>query len=250
MLVRAPWGEIARARMEGPLGAYVAELHVPAAAARGRGGARGRRLRRRREREPTAPRRSPCVAAGSPRARLIAGAGAAPVALALAAAAIAATLLRLGGARHGRRRAELLAIALRPAVAPARVPALAPTAQRARSRRGARGLGPRRRRDLPARRSLPRPPVRSPGASAPGSATSRCRPRAIRRSRRRRRVALAELPPCASAELARVGRRVTAVLAASDGATLVGTFDDGVVRLGPDGAALAIAGLERRASGS
>ena len=39
---------------------------------------------------------------------------------------------------------------------------------------------------------------------------------------------------------------MTAVLAASEGATLVGTFDDGVVRLGPDGTALAIAGLEGR----
>uniref|UniRef100_UPI001F5A45CB VIT and vWA domain-containing protein n=1 Tax=Anaeromyxobacter terrae TaxID=2925406 RepID=UPI001F5A45CB len=35
VLVRAPWGEVARARMEGPLGAWVAELHVPAAARAG-----------------------------------------------------------------------------------------------------------------------------------------------------------------------------------------------------------------------
>ena len=35
ILVRAPWGEIARARMEGPLGVWHAELHVPADAARG-----------------------------------------------------------------------------------------------------------------------------------------------------------------------------------------------------------------------
>ena len=35
ILVRAPWGEIARARMEGPLGVWHAELHVPSDAARG-----------------------------------------------------------------------------------------------------------------------------------------------------------------------------------------------------------------------
>ncbi len=35
ILVRAPWGEIARARMEGPLGVWHAELHVPADAAQG-----------------------------------------------------------------------------------------------------------------------------------------------------------------------------------------------------------------------
>ncbi len=29
ILVRAPWGEVARARMEGPIGAWEAELHVP-----------------------------------------------------------------------------------------------------------------------------------------------------------------------------------------------------------------------------
>jgi Ca-activated chloride channel family protein len=36
ILVRAPWGEIARARMEGPLGLWVAALHVPADAMAGR----------------------------------------------------------------------------------------------------------------------------------------------------------------------------------------------------------------------
>jgi Ca-activated chloride channel family protein len=36
VLVRAPWGEVARARMEGPLGLWVAELAVPDGAARGR----------------------------------------------------------------------------------------------------------------------------------------------------------------------------------------------------------------------
>jgi Ca-activated chloride channel family protein len=35
ILVRAPWGEIARGRMEGPLGVWHAELHVPREAARG-----------------------------------------------------------------------------------------------------------------------------------------------------------------------------------------------------------------------
>ncbi|WP_279426803.1 ligand-binding sensor domain-containing protein, partial [Anaeromyxobacter terrae] len=59
-------------------------------------------------------------------------------------------------------------------------------------------------------------------------------------------AALAELPPCASEPLARLGRRVTAVLSAADGATVVGTFDDGVVWLGPDGAAEAVLGLEGR----
>ncbi len=36
ILVRAPWGEIARARMDGPLGVWVAVLRVPADAAAGR----------------------------------------------------------------------------------------------------------------------------------------------------------------------------------------------------------------------
>jgi Ca-activated chloride channel family protein len=35
ILVRAPWGEIARAKMDGPLGIYRATLHVPRLAARG-----------------------------------------------------------------------------------------------------------------------------------------------------------------------------------------------------------------------
>ncbi|HSD20917.1 MAG TPA: VIT and VWA domain-containing protein, partial [Anaeromyxobacter sp.] len=98
VLVRAPWGEIARARMEGPLGAWVAELHVPAAASAGPAAlevvasdAAGNVSRRRLS--------LTVVAAGSPGAQLIAGAGAgagaAPMALALAAAAIAATVLRL-----------------------------------------------------------------------------------------------------------------------------------------------------------
>lgn len=36
VLVRAPWGEVARARMEGPIGVYAATLRVPADAAEGR----------------------------------------------------------------------------------------------------------------------------------------------------------------------------------------------------------------------
>jgi hypothetical protein len=36
ILVRAPWGEIARARMDGPLGVWVATLRVPADATAGR----------------------------------------------------------------------------------------------------------------------------------------------------------------------------------------------------------------------
>lgn len=36
ILVRAPWGEIARARMDGPLGVYRATLHVPRLQARGK----------------------------------------------------------------------------------------------------------------------------------------------------------------------------------------------------------------------
>jgi hypothetical protein len=59
-------------------------------------------------------------------------------------------------------------------------------------------------------------------------------------------VALAELPPCRAEELARVGRRVAAVLAASDGALVVGTFDAGIVRIAPDGGAAAVEGLEGR----
>jgi hypothetical protein len=35
VLVRAPWGEVVRARMEGPLGAWAAVLHVPDGAAPG-----------------------------------------------------------------------------------------------------------------------------------------------------------------------------------------------------------------------
>ena len=36
VLVRAPWGEVARARMEGPIGVYAATVRVPADAAEGR----------------------------------------------------------------------------------------------------------------------------------------------------------------------------------------------------------------------
>jgi hypothetical protein len=36
VLVRAPWGETVRARMEGPLGLYEAVLHAPAGAPEGR----------------------------------------------------------------------------------------------------------------------------------------------------------------------------------------------------------------------
>jgi hypothetical protein len=35
ILVRAPWGEVARAKMDGPLGLYRATLHVPRLQARG-----------------------------------------------------------------------------------------------------------------------------------------------------------------------------------------------------------------------
>lgn len=66
-------------------------------------------------------------------------------------------------------------------------------------------------------------------------------------------VAPAPLPACSVAEVARLGRRVTALLVASDGALVAGTFDDGVFRLPPgehvgwDGAApvAGFAGRER-----
>ncbi|HEY6003757.1 MAG TPA: hypothetical protein VIV57_12840, partial [Anaeromyxobacter sp.] len=60
---------------------------------------------------------------------------------------------------------------------------------------------------------------------------------------------LAEGPPCALGEVARLGRRVTALLLSSDGVLHVGTSDGGLVRLDPDGGADAgaarLAGRER-----
>jgi hypothetical protein len=60
---------------------------------------------------------------------------------------------------------------------------------------------------------------------------------------------LAEGPPCALGEVARVGLRVTALLLSSDGVLHVGTIDGGVLRLDPAGGedlgAPALAGRER-----
>jgi ligand-binding sensor domain-containing protein len=50
---------------------------------------------------------------------------------------------------------------------------------------------------------------------------------------RPRGAAIAELAGCEAQEVARLGRRVTALLVASDGALVAGTFDDGVFRLEP-----------------
>lgn len=64
-------------------------------------------------------------------------------------------------------------------------------------------------------------------------------------------VQLARLE-CRSRELAQVGRRVTALLAAGDGSVWVGTFDDGVVRLGggqATAATRALAGRRRMVNG-
>ncbi|WP_242361914.1 VIT and VWA domain-containing protein, partial [Anaeromyxobacter sp. SG17] len=123
VLVRAPWGELARARMEGPLGAWVAELHVPAGAGAGAADlevvasdAAGNVSRRR-----VALTLLPLPPPGAPDAAgpmLLAGAGAGLALLALGAAGLAAALLGLGAARQGRRRAELLALALGTALAP------------------------------------------------------------------------------------------------------------------------------------
>lgn len=62
-------------------------------------------------------------------------------------------------------------------------------------------------------------------------------------------VELGEGPACALVEVARVGGRVTALLVASDGALHAGTFDGGLVRLGPpwngEASAAALEGRER-----
>lgn len=60
-------------------------------------------------------------------------------------------------------------------------------------------------------------------------------------------LALAEAPPCAAVEVARVGARVTALLAASDGDLWIGTFDAGLVLRAPSGeeVAPALSGRER-----
>ncbi|ABS28314.1 Vault protein inter-alpha-trypsin domain protein [Anaeromyxobacter sp. Fw109-5] len=247
VLVRAPWGERARARMEGPLGAWVAELHVPVAARAGAAGlevvasdAAGN-VSRRRLTLAVVPARAPGTAGA-----LRADVGARLVVLALAGAALAAAFLRLGAERRGRRRATLLALALAPAVGHARPASLAVSPPRP-GRRGRVAL------------------ARAMLVAVLGGATLLAAATAALAWKERARLrhlalpavsdpslapeplaALAALPPCASAELARVGRRVTAVLAASDGATLVGTFDGGIVRLGTDGAAQEIAGLEGR----
>ena len=52
IFVRAPWGEVARAKMDGPLGVYRATLHVPRLAGARRRRARGRGLRHRGQRQP------------------------------------------------------------------------------------------------------------------------------------------------------------------------------------------------------
>ncbi len=67
-------------------------------------------------------------------------------------------------------------------------------------------------------------------------------------------AAIAELAGCEAEEVAHLGRRVTALVVASDGALVAGTFDDGVFRLEPvDGerrwdaaGAAAVEGLEGR----
>jgi hypothetical protein len=60
-------------------------------------------------------------------------------------------------------------------------------------------------------------------------------------------VPLAEGPPCAAVEVARVGGRVTAVLETGDHELWIGTFDRGVLRPGEDGLAPEpVAGLAGR----
>ncbi len=103
VLVRAPWGEVARARMEGPLGVWVALLRVPADAAEGEvalevaaSDAAGNVSRRRLA---VAVRAEPASRGGPVAYASLAGAGGAVAfAAVLLAAILSAALLR------GRRR--------------------------------------------------------------------------------------------------------------------------------------------------
>lgn len=95
VLVRAPWGEVARARMEGPIGVYVATLRAPADAAVGRielevvaADAAGNVSRRR---VPLSVRAEP---PGEGRVAYAGVAGAVAAAAALVAALVALALLR------------------------------------------------------------------------------------------------------------------------------------------------------------
>ena len=232
VLVRAPWGEVARARMEGPLGAYVAALRVPEGAAPGvarlelvAADAAGNVSRRGLDVAIAPP--------GGEGARL-ASAGAAPLALALGVAA-ALGLAGLAQARGRARRERLLRIVLAPAPARAAAARLAPFRPRrgggallAVAVLGAAALAAVGWHERARARHLAVPVATDPSLAPPPGVT------------------LAELPPCRAEELARVGRRVAAVLASSDGALVVGTFDQGIVRIAPDGGAAAVAGLEGR----
>jgi Ca-activated chloride channel family protein len=262
VLVRAPWGEVARARMEGPLGAYVAALRVPRGAAPGvarlelvAADAAGNVSRRALDVAIAPP------GADAPR---LAAAGSAPLALAVVAALVLG-LAALAQARGRARRDRLLSIVLGGTLAP-RARSSRPPEPPARSGAGSSACPCARRAKLaPALAVGPRGPRRGAGALllalAVRGAASAAAVAWHERARARHLalpvasdpslapapgVALAELPPCRAEELARVGRRVAAVLGASDGALVVGTFDAGIVRIAPDGGAAAVEGLEGR----
>jgi Ca-activated chloride channel family protein len=247
ILVRAPWGEIDRARMEGPLGAYVAVLSVPADARPGpvelevvASDAAGNVARRKVALAVTA-------AGGAPRVEAsLAG----TLALAAVAGALLAGVTAVADRRRRRRiQGRTSAVGFAPALAPASlrrsrrgeaIPPAAPlrtVARRGRFRLGvvlvallglaalaAAALVLRERARL---RHLAVPTVTDPSIARADAAP------------------IVDLPACASEGLGRVGRRVTAILAVGEGSLLAGTFDAGVWVV-ERGEARALEGLEGR----
>lgn len=241
ILVRAPWGEVDRARMEGPLGAYVAVLSVPAGTIPGpvelevvASDAAGNVSRRRVGLH---------VAAAGPDPRVVqAGVGGA---LALGAAAGLLVLAATAAATRGRRRRAAGCIRLRSAAPPRALiaiplrtacpPRAAGGLRRARSAAivllallglaalAGAGLAWSERERL---RHLALPTVADPSLAPPAP------------------VAIRELPPCLFEEVGGVGRRVTAILP-RDGGLLVGTFDGGVFAV-EEGEVRTLEGLEGR----
>lgn len=208
VLVRAPWGEVVRAHMEGPLGVYVAELRVPHEAVEGEAeleiaasDAAGNVSRRR---IPLAIRAEP-----SRRETAIAYASAGGVAVfaAILAGALAAAILLRRQRKPRTLDRVLLALTMRSRLAILSALAVltllgAAWKQRARARH------------------LAVPVVADPSLPAPAG------------------VELSDLPGAAAVEVARVGARITAVLEDREGALYLGTFDAGLFRAGTEIAAV------------
>ncbi len=229
VLVRAPWGEVVRARMDGPLGVYVADLRVPPDAAEG----------------PAAIEVAASDAAGNVSRRRV------PIAVRAGGAPADAAVAYAGMGGLLAFTAVVLAAAL------AAVMLRRPRKPRPLERALVAGSGEARPRSVMMK---PEMHARIRVAAACALAAVVLLAAAWKHRERARHLALpvladASLPAPAAADLghgpawpveavANVGARVTAVLAASDGDLWIGTFDRGLYRLSAAAApATAVPGL-------